>query len=246
MDDDSQEFSALNLKNTILRATNLELTKKALALQVELDKFKYGYSFSWCGVPVIRLPDDIVVFQELVWELEPKVIVEIGVARGGSVILSSSLLHLLGNGGQVYGLDIDIRKHNRIAIENHKLSSNITLLEGDSTSSEIINNLEKKLNGNQIDILVLDSNHTHEHVFKELMAYSGLVRIGGYIVLPDTVIELFPKGYYSADRPWDVGDNPMTALLEFLNKNKNFQIDEIRSSKAAISESPKGYIVRVN
>lgn len=246
MHDDSQEFISFNLENQKLRASNRELSDQALKLQVELDKYKYGYSFSWCGVPVIRLPDDIIVFQELVWDLNPRIIVEVGVARGGSVILSSSLMHLLGNGGRVFGLDIDIRSHNRAAIENHRLSKNVTLIEGDSISPDVIDNLKEQLGQDLIDILVLDSNHTHEHVYRELKSYSEIVRIGGYIVLPDTVIEFFPKGYYSSDRPWDVGNNPMTALNKFLLENPNFKIDEVRSSKAAITESPKGYIVRVS
>lgn len=245
MHDDSQDFIKFNLENQKLRNSNKELTDRALKLQIELDKYKYGYSFSWCGVPVIRLPDDIIVFQELVWDLEPKVIVEVGVARGGSVILSSSVLHLLGNGGRVFGLDIDIRTHNRAAIENHRLSENISLIEGDSTSPEVIANLRNQLGNDLIDILVLDSNHTHEHVYNELQSYAELIRVGGYIVLPDTVIEFFPEGYYSSDRPWDVGNNPMTALNKFLRENPNFEVDEVRSSKAAISESPKGYIVRI-
>jgi cephalosporin hydroxylase len=246
MHNDSLEFEKFNSENQKLRTSNSELTELALNLQIELDKYKYGYSFSWCGIPVIRLPDDIIVFQELVWDLDPRVIVEIGVARGGSVILSSSLLHLLGNEGRVFGLDIDIRGHNRIAIEKHRLSRNVTLIEGDSTSPQIVANLKSQLGQEHIDILVLDSNHSHEHVYKELNAYADLVRIGGYIVLPDTVIEYFPKGYYSPSRPWDVGNNPMTALELFLGENPNFKIDEVRSSKAAISESPKGYIVRVH
>jgi cephalosporin hydroxylase len=143
--DDSLDFAKFNLDNQQLRASNIELTNLALKLQIELDKYKYGYSFSWCGIPIIRLPDDILVFQELVWDLDPKVIVEIGVARGGSVILSSSLLHLLGNGGRVFGLDIDIRTHNRVAIENHRLSKNVTLIEGDSTSPEVVTYLENQL-----------------------------------------------------------------------------------------------------
>lgn len=246
MHDDSMNFAKFNSDNQKLRASNKELSSLALKLQIELDKYKYGYSFSWCGIPVIRLPDDILVFQELVWDLEPKVIVEIGVARGGSVILSSSFLHLLGNNGRVFGIDIDIRTHNRVAIENHKLSKNVTLIEGDSTSPQIISYLKNQLGEELIDILVLDSNHTHEHVYNELNAYADLVRVGGYIVLPDTVIEYFPKGYYSSNRPWDVGNNPMTALALFLENNAHFKIDEVRSSKAAISESPKGYMVRVD
>jgi len=244
MNDDSLDFLQSKLEYQRLRASNRKLSDQALKLQIELDKYKYGYSFSWCGIPVIRLPDDLVVFQELVWDLQPKIIVEVGVARGGSVILSSSLLHLLGEGGRVFGLDIDIRTHNRIAIENHRLSRNITLIEGDSTSQHIIEKLKNELGNDLIDILVLDSNHTHEHVYKELVAYKDLVQVGGYIVLPDTVIESFPKGYYSKNRPWDVGNNPMTALSQFLKENNNFSIDEARSSKAAITESPKGYIVR--
>lgn len=244
--DDSQDFINFNLENQKLRVANKDLAEQALKLQLALDDYKYGYSFTWCGVPIIRLPDDIIVFQELVWDLKPKVIVEVGVARGGSVILSSSLLHLLGNGGRVFGLDIDIRTHNRAAIESHIFSKNITLIEGDSASPEIISQLKNQLGEELIDVLVLDSNHTHEHVYNELKSYSDLIQIGGYIVLPDTVIEFFPKGYYSSDRPWDVGNNPMTALNKFLCENSKFVVDEVRSSKAAISESPKGYIVRIS
>ena len=246
MHDDSLDFLQLNVENQLLRVSNVKLTDQALSLQIELDKYKYGYSFNWCGVPIIRLPDDIIVFQELVWDLKPKTIVEVGVARGGSVILSSSLLHLLGEGGRVFGLDIDIRTHNRVAIENHRLSSNVTLIEGDSTSQHIIEKLKNELGRDLIDILVLDSNHTHEHVYNELIAYRDLIRVGGYIVLPDTVIENFPKGYYSSSRSWDVGNNPMTALSQFLSENPNFSIDEVRSTKAVITESPKGYVIRIS
>lgn len=245
MFDDSQMFDEQKREQLNLRLQNEKLSAKALELQIELDKYKYGYSFNWCGVPIIRLPDDIVIFQELVWDQDPDIIVEIGVARGGSVLLSSSLLHLLGKNGRVIGMDIDIREHNRKKIENHRLSENITLIEEDSISENGFIALRDSLDGTEIDILVLDSNHTHDHVYHELNLYSKLVKLGGYIVLPDTVIEKFPENYYLGQREWNVGNNPMTAIFQFLGENSNFQIDMTLSSKGVISESPNGYLKRV-
>jgi cephalosporin hydroxylase len=243
--DDYLEFKNANLENNIKRNSDVNLKEALLKVQIGLDGYKYGYTFEWLGVPIIRLPDDIVVFQELVFSLNPKLILEIGVARGGSIILSSSLVELLGNGGRVIGVDIDIRSHNLKRIKAHRMFKNITLIEGDVLNSNTLTKLRDEIGDSKVDILVLDSNHTHDHVLKELEMLSQIVKLGGYIVLPDTVIEDFPKGYYSANRPWDVGNNPKTALMEFLARNKKFEIDYQFSTKAAISESPGGYIRKI-
>jgi cephalosporin hydroxylase len=181
----------------------------------------------------------------LVWDLNPQKIIEVGVARGGSVILSASILKLLGPSGHVLGVDIDIRKHNRDRIEAHPVADRISLIEGSSVEDSTLVEVKDWLQGSLADIIVLDSNHTHDHVLNELKAYSSLVRVGGYLVLPDTAIEFFPPGYYS-DRDWDKGNNPLTALQEFLAEHQNFAIDTARSTKAAITETPSGYVKRIS
>ena len=243
--DDYQEFRDTNVRNNIQRQLDVKLKEQLLQVQIELDRYKFGYTFEWLGVPIIRLPDDIVVFQELVFQVKPRIILEIGIARGGSVILSSSLVELLGNNGRVIGVDIDIRSHNLERIKAHRMYKNITLIEGNILNKDTIKELTENLGQARVDILVLDSNHTHEHVLEELQLLSGFVAVGGYIVLPDTVIEDFPQGYYSDNRPWDVGNNPKTALLEFLSNNNKFEKDLHFSSKAALSESPDGYIRKI-
>jgi cephalosporin hydroxylase len=243
--DDYLEFRTTNIQNNEQRQLDIDLKEQLLQVQIKLDKYKYGYTFEWLGVPIIRLPDDIVVFQELVFQVNPKVILEVGIARGGSVIFSSSLVELMGNNGRVIGIDIDIRSHNLQRIKAHKMYKNIDLIEGNILDVNTLASLKECLRGSKVDILVLDSNHTHEHVLRELYLLSDLVNVGGYIVLPDTVIEDFPKGYYSENRPWDVGNNPKTALTEFMENNDKFQTDIVFSSKAALSESPNGYIKKV-
>jgi len=220
-----------------------ELRKKSLEWMISADKYKYSYNFTWLGRPIIKYPNDIVVYQELIWNLKPDVIIETGIAHGGSLVLSASLMSIIGK-GRVVGIDIDIREHNRLEIEKHPMSSLITMIEGDSTSEEVISQVESiaEIGGNAI--VVLDSNHTHEHVLKELTSYCRFVGKGSYIILPDTFIEFFPNGYFS-DRPWDVGNNPYTAMQAFLKDNPVFEIDEYFSSKAIISESLSGYLKRV-
>jgi cephalosporin hydroxylase len=181
------------------------------------------------------------VYQELMWDLKPKRVIEGGVARGGGVVFSASILKLLGGDGEVLGVDIDIRAHNRSRIEAHPTFDRVSLIEGDSTSLETHSAVQQWLNGRRADIIVLDSNHTHQHVLAELELFAPYLRDGGYFVLPDTVIEFFPEGYFS-DRPWDRGNNPLTAVREFLSTHEEFELDAGISSKAAISESPFGYL----
>lgn len=206
--------------------------------------YEYSYHFKWLGVPIIQYPADIVAMQEIVWKTRPDLIVETGIARGGSMIFYASLLELLGGKGRVVGVDLDIRPHSRKAITAHPLSRRIRLVEGSSTDGQVVRRVYDIARRDERIMVVLDSNHTHKHVAAELELYSPLVREGSYIVVFDTVIERFPAGYFS-DRPWDKGDNPMTAVREFLSTNKRFIVDREMDNKLLLTAAPAGYLLCV-
>lgn len=221
---------------------NEPLKVAAKNFNVHSNQAKYSYNFSWMGRPIIQYPQDMIAMQELIWQIQPDVLVETGVAHGGSLIYYASLFELLGK-GQVIGIDIDIRTHNREAIENHPMSKRITLLEGSSISSEVINQVKEVVKDKDKVLICLDSNHTHDHVLEELNLYSPLVTLGSYIVVFDTIVEDMPAGMY--DRPWDVGNNPKTAVWEFLKHNSKFEIDHSIDNKLLISVAPEGYLKRI-
>jgi cephalosporin hydroxylase len=220
-----------------------ELRKLSLDWMVKADRYKYTYNFSWMGRPIIKYPNDIIAQQELMWKLRPDLVIETGIAHGGSIIFSASMLELIGE-GEVLGVDIDIREHNRVEIEKHPMFKRITMIEGSSVDPDIFARVKKISEGKKRVMVILDSNHTHEHVYQELLLYANLVTVGSYLILPDTFIEFFPKGYYS-DRPWDVGDNPYTAMKKFLSERDDFVIDSQPSGKCMITESIDGYLLRV-
>jgi cephalosporin hydroxylase len=206
-----------------------------------VSRYKYSYNFSWLGRPIIQLPQDIMAMQELIWQIKPKLVIETGIAHGGSLIFYASMLELLGGDGLVVGIDIDIRAHNRREIEAHPLFRRIRLIEGDSTLPEVVEEVYGLAEGKAPILVALDSNHTHAHVLKELRLYSPLVSKGSYLVVFDTIIEDFPAGYFH-DRPWDKGNNPRTAVAEFLATNHRFQEDEDLESKLLITVAPGGYL----
>jgi cephalosporin hydroxylase len=222
-----------------------DLKKRSLDWMIAADKYKYCYNFTWLGRPIIKYPTDIAATQEIIWRVKPDLIIETGVAHGGSLMLSASMLELLGGNGRVIGIDIDIRAHNRKEIEAHPLSKRIDLVEGSSVDAETIARVRELSTGFTNVMVFLDSLHTHAHVAAELEIYAPMVTIGSYLVLPDTFIEYFPKGYYAHNRPWDVGNNPMTALREFLKDNDAFVIDRELNAKLMISEAFDGYLIRV-
>lgn len=222
-----------------------ELRKKSLDWMLASDKYKYSYNYTWLGRPIIKYPNDIVATQEIIWRVKPDLIIETGVAHGGSLILSASMLELLGGNGRVIGIDIDIREHNRKEIEAHPLYRRIDLVEGSSVAPDIVAQVKKLAAPFKNVMVFLDSLHTHDHVAKELEIYAPMVTVGSYLVLPDTFIEYFPKGYYAHNRPWDVGNNPMTALREFMKKNDDFEIDQELNGKLMITEAFDGYLRRV-
>jgi cephalosporin hydroxylase len=219
-----------------------ELRRKSLEWMLHANRYKYGYQFTWLGRPIIRYPGDIVMQQELIWSVRPDLIIETGVAHGGSIVLSASLLELIGE-GEVVAVDIDIRAHNRREIERHPLSRRITLVEGDSTDDGVFRQVKEKAAGKKRVMVYLDSNHTHDHVLRELQLYADLVTEGSYCVVLDTIIESFPKGNYP-DRPWDVGNNPMTAVQEFLGQRNDFEIAKELSDKVMLTEGSNGYLRR--
>lgn len=219
---------------------------------------RYSYNFRWLGRPIIQYPQDMIALQELIWTIKPDLIIETGIAHGGSLILSASMLALLDycdavETGQtldpkrprrrVLGIDIDIRAHNRAAIEAHPMAHRIDMIQGSSIAPEIVAEVHKRATGQDRVMVILDSNHTHEHVLTELDAYAPLVSPGSYCVVFDTVIEDLPPGMYP-DRPWDVGNNPKTAVHEFLSRNHDFDVDEDIEAKLLITVAPGGYLRR--
>ena len=216
---------------------------RALSMKwvADASRHKYSYHFTWLGRPVIQFPQDLVAMQEIIWRVRPSLIVETGVARGGSLIFYASLLELIGGDGRVVGIDIEIREHNRREIENHQLSRRIDLVEGSSVDREVIEKVYKMARDRKPILVVLDSNHTRDHVLRELEAYSPLVTRDSYLVVFDTVIEEMPEDFFP-DRPWGKGDNPKTAVQEFLRSTDRFTVDEEYDGKLLITVAPGGYL----
>ena len=203
--------------------------------------YRYSYNFTWLGRPIIQFPQDIIAMQEIIWQVKPEVIIETGIAHGGSLIFYASMLELLGNNGEVLGIDIDIREHNRVEIEKHPMFKRITMLEGSSIDGSIVSQVYDFAKGKENILVCLDSMHTHDHVLKELELYSPLVTKGSYLVVFDTIIEDMPTGFFF-DRPWGKGNNPKTAVWEFLKNNKRFEIEKMMENKLLITVSPDGYL----
>jgi cephalosporin hydroxylase len=240
-------------------ANNAALCKSAAAFMLESTEPKYSYNFEWLGRPIIQYPQDIVAMEELIWEVKPDLIIETGVAHGGSLIFSASMLALLDmceaiekkqsldpaqSKRKVLAVDIDIRAHNRAAIEAHPMAYRIQMIQGSSIAPDIVAQI-KAIAANYSRILVcLDSNHTHEHVLEELKAYAPLVSKGSYCVVFDTIVEDLPAEMF-ADRPWGPGNNPKTAVREFVKSYPEFRIDESVDYKLLISVAPEGYLYRV-
>jgi cephalosporin hydroxylase len=218
----------------------------------------YVYNFDWAGLPIIQYPQDMVALQEIVWRTRPDLIIETGIARGGSLALSASLLALLdycdaAAGGttldlrasnrRVLGIDIDIRAHNKAAVENHPLAHKIKMIEGSSTDESTIAEVRQSAQGCERVMVCLDSNHTHDHVLAELRAYAPLVTPSSYCIVFDTFVENIPRGFF-ADRPWNVGDNPMTAAGAFLADHDEFEVDREIERKLQITVAPGGFLRR--
>jgi len=242
-------FEAEVAQRVAANETNLTLKKDAQNLMNSSIRAGYSYNFSWMGRPVIQYPQDLVAMQEIIWRVQPDLIIETGIAHGGSLIFSAAMLELNAACGgpadaKVVGLDIDIRAHNRQAIEAHPMSRRISMIEGSSTAPEVIEQVRRFASGKKSVLVCLDSNHTHAHVLAELEAYAPLATVGSYCVVFDTIVEDLPKEMYP-DRPWGPGDNPKTAVHEYLKTHPEFEIDRAVDNKLMISVAPDGYLKRV-
>lgn len=229
---------------------NKELVAAAEAFVLPSIRAKYSYNFFWMGRPIIQYPTDIVRMQQLIWDVKPDLIIETGIAHGGSLILSASMLELAAlDGGatdaRVLGIDIDIRPHNHSAILAHPMSRRIRMIQGSSTDPDIVAEAQRVARGARRIMVFLDSNHTHAHVLEELRLYAPLVTRDSYCVVFDSVVENLPAGTVD-DRPWDKGNNPMTAIDEFLRGNPHFAVDEAIDAQLLISAAPRGYLRRVS
>ncbi len=234
------EFEKENRKNIKLMNQDSELKKMTRSWFDLSFQYQYSYHFTWLGRPIIQFPQDMIALQEIIWKTKPDVIIETGIAHGGSLIFSASILELIGK-GKVIGIDIDIRKQNKIEIEKHSLFKRIEMIEGSSVDSKIIKKIFSMIEKKEKVLVLLDSNHTHEHVLKELNAYSSIVKKGSYIIVFDTMVEDMPENSFP-NRPWDKQNNPKTAVKEFLKKNDRFKIDKNYEKKLLITSSPDGFL----
>ena len=212
---------------------------------LESIKQKYSYNFTWMGVPIIQIPQDMYQIQEIIWDVKPDLIIETGIAHGGSLIFNASMLAILNSFEQkkrkVIGIDIDLRKHNKDILNKHFLKKYIQTIDGSSIDTKIFKKIKKISEKFKKVLVILDSNHTHEHVLEELNLYSQIVSKNSYCIVFDTIIHDMPNDFYP-DRDWDKKNNPMTAVNKFLNKNKKFEIDPEINNKLMITMAKNGYL----
>lgn len=251
-----QEQVALNIEKL---GTDVQLWRNSLEWIRDTAYHGYPYNFSWQGRPIIQYPQDMVAMQEQIWSIKPDLIIETGIAHGGSLIFYASMLALLDmveaiegdnlidpkiSKRKVLGIDIDIRSHNRTAIENHPLSSRIQMIQGSSVDPDIIEQVKQVAYEYQCILVCLDSNHTNGHVLAELEAYAPLTSVGSYCVVFDTIVEDLPKEMFP-DRPWGPGNNPKTAVWKYLSTHPEFEIDKSIQNKLLITVAPDGYLKRI-
>lgn len=232
---------SIDKDNLAAMAADAALQAQAHDFILNSSLYKYSYNFTWLGRPIIQYPQDLLAIQEIIWGVRPELIIETGIAHGGSLVFSASMLELLGGGGRVVGIDIDVREPNRRAIEQHPLFHRITMIEGSSIAEGVAAQVRAMAEGKQGVLLILDSHHTHDHVLRELELYSPLVTPGSYAIVMDTIIEELPGDFFP-DRPWGRGNNPKTAVREFLRTTDRFEIDREIEAKLLITLAPDGYL----
>lgn len=255
-----EQFKKECVMEIVKQGSDIEFGRLSKQWLNNAQSLKYSYHFEWLGRPIIQYPQDMVAMQELIWSIQPDLIIETGIAHGGSLILSASMLAMLdycdaatagvvldtnSSKRKVLGLDIDIRKHNKEAIELHPLAHKIEMIEGSSISDEVVNQVTGKAKAYERILVCLDSNHTHEHVLAELEAYAPLVSKGSYCVVFDTIVEDMPADLFP-DRPWGPGDNPKTAVWEFLETHPEYEVDKNIENKLLITVAPDGFLKRIS
>lgn len=238
---DAREFQERNRLMIDRMADDTALRDVTREWFVRSSRHEYPYHFTWLGLPIIQFPQDIVAMQEIIWQVKPDVIIETGIARGGSMVLYASMLELIGGAGRVIGVDVDIRAHNRAALEASPWFKRMTLIEGSSIDPDVVTQVRAAVGASSRVLVSLDSNHTHAHVLAELEAYSPLVKQDSYIVVFDTSIEALPADVLG-DRPWTAVDSPASAVRAFLAANHRFVVDTGIDRKLLISEAPGGYL----
>lgn len=232
------EFSAMRTASLLERANDPEFQEISASWLRKSVNHKYSYQFDWMGVPIIQYPEDLIAFQEIVWRTKPDVILECGVARGGSLLFWCSMLELTGKVPKVIGVDIAIHEHTRRALSESKYADEIILIEGDSSNHETLSKVLDQIGASEKVMVILDSNHTEEHVFKELQLYAGVVSQGCYLLVLDTVIEFLER---DANRPWGPGESPWTATQKFMTSRDDFENDRTIESKLTFSAAPNGF-----
>ncbi len=241
--DDRKEFAENQKTQSVNLGSDQAAFDQSLELITKLDEYDYSYLWNWMGVPIIQMPADVMATQEVIWNTRPDIIIETGVARGGSVLFMASLLEVIGN-GQVIGVDIDIRAHNRETIENHPMSKRVTLIEGGSTDEGVLAEIARHIPEGAKVMVVLDSDHSRDHVLAECRAYGPMVTKGCYLVVADTLVghvteENAPK---KRSHVWFKGNDPLSALQDYMEETDRFEVDEALNGKLVLSSSPGGYV----
>jgi len=243
-DNDSAAFERAKRADVARMTGDVDLRTAATSVVVQADKYNWTYQWSWLGLPIIQMPEDIVVLQEIIWTAKPTLVIETGVARGGSVIFLASMLQLLGS-GRVIRVEIELRPHNRQTILAHPLSARIEIIDGSSVEDKTLREVRSRIGPDDRAMVILDSNHTHEHVHKELTLYAPLVTPGQFLVVADTVVEDIPRQEHRL-RAWGPGNNASTALDAYLREAGKFERDAYFNGKLLLSSSPRGYLRRVS
>lgn len=244
-----EQFKRECAQEVAAQGANPALAQATRTWMDQANQGKYSYHFEWLGRPIIQYPQDMVAMQEIIWATQPELIIETGIAHGGSLILSASMLELNAACGgaadaRVLGIDIDIRAHNRAAIEAHPMARRIDMIQGSSIAEDVVAQVKARAAGKKRVLVFLDSNHTHDHALAELEAYAGLVTPGSYCVVFDTVIEDMPASMFP-DRPWGPGNNPKTAVRAWLPRHPEFEVDRAMEHKLLVTVAPEGFLRRV-
>jgi cephalosporin hydroxylase len=243
--DDRKEFEEHKVAQSLALGKDKEVFQRSIDVVMDLDHYDYSYLWSWMGVPIIQMPADVMATQEVIWATKPDIIIETGVARGGSILFMASLLEMIGK-GTVIGVDIDIRAHNRSAIEANPMSKRVKLIEGSSIDTKIVDEVKALIPAGASVMVVLDSDHSRDHVLAELRAYGPLVTSGCYMVVADTFVghldeENAPK---RRSKLWFKGNEPLSGLNDYMAESDLFEVDPVLNGKLVISSSPGGYIRR--